>query len=118
MDFGPYGIFINMCYNLWHGNAVKGFWTLCILSIRWSIGDHLTVRDFGPYAIIFTNVCHNRYQCKLMLLSYFGPYGIIFMTVFTTSIFPIILDTQFTSKFYKIAFYIQPNKCYNALSIS
>jgi hypothetical protein len=49
-------------------NAVKGFWTLCILSIRWSVGDHLTVRDFGPYAIIFTNVCHNRYQCNAVKL--------------------------------------------------
>jgi hypothetical protein len=28
-DFGPYGvIFMNVCYNRCHGNAVKGFWAL------------------------------------------------------------------------------------------
>jgi hypothetical protein len=27
-DFGPYGIIFVCCYNLYHGNGVKGFWAL------------------------------------------------------------------------------------------
>jgi hypothetical protein len=26
----------------------------------WLLGDHLLLRDFRPYGIIFTNVCYNR----------------------------------------------------------
>jgi hypothetical protein len=38
-DYGPYGIiFMNVCcYNCCHGNSVKGFWALCLLSIYWLV---------------------------------------------------------------------------------
>jgi hypothetical protein len=46
-------IFTNVCCNnRCHGNAVKAFWALCLLSICWLVGDHLLFRDFGPYSII------------------------------------------------------------------
>jgi hypothetical protein len=41
------------CYNPCYSNAVKEFWTLCILSIHWLVGDHVLLRDFGPYTIMF-----------------------------------------------------------------
>jgi uncharacterized YccA/Bax inhibitor family protein len=25
--------------------------------VAWLVGDHLLLRDFGPYGIIFTNMC-------------------------------------------------------------
>jgi uncharacterized YccA/Bax inhibitor family protein len=48
-------------------------------------GDHLLLRDFGPYGILFMNVCVlllplPRYGDHLLLRD-FGPYGIIFMNV-------------------------------------
>jgi hypothetical protein len=39
------------CYNRYHGNAVKGFWALCLLSVCLLVGDHLMLRNFGPYRI-------------------------------------------------------------------
>jgi uncharacterized YccA/Bax inhibitor family protein len=39
----------------------------------------LLLRDFGPYGIIFMNVCVVITVAMLMLLREFGPYGIIFI---------------------------------------
>jgi uncharacterized YccA/Bax inhibitor family protein len=61
------------------------------------VGDHLLLRDFGPYEIIFMNVCVVITNAMVKLLKDFGPYGIIFMTVFITLDFPVILDGKFTS---------------------
>jgi hypothetical protein len=40
-DFGPYGIIFRLmnvrCYNCCHGNAIKGFWASCLLSICWLV---------------------------------------------------------------------------------
>jgi uncharacterized YccA/Bax inhibitor family protein len=47
----------------------------------WLVGDHLLLRDFGPYGLIFINVCVVITVAMVMLLRNFGPYGIIFMTV-------------------------------------
>jgi hypothetical protein len=52
-----------------------------IISKYWLIGDHLLFRDFGPYRIIFMNVCVVITVVMIMLLRDFGPYGIIFMTM-------------------------------------
>jgi hypothetical protein len=56
----------------------------------------LLLRDFGPYGIIFMNMCVVISVAEVMLLRDFGPHGIIFMTVFTDVDFPVILDEQFT----------------------
>jgi hypothetical protein len=75
------------CYNC-HGNAVKGFWASCLLSICWFVGDRLLFRDFGPYGITLKCVCcYDR--CRIMLLKDFGPLGVIFMTI--CAIFPSFL---------------------------
>jgi hypothetical protein len=45
--------------------------------VGWVLGDHLLLRDFGPYRIIFMSVCccncyhGNIYHIKVQ---YFGPY--------------------------------------------
>jgi hypothetical protein len=43
------------------------------------VGDHLLLRDFGPYGI-FMNVCVIT-VAMVILLRDFGPYGIIFMII-------------------------------------
>jgi hypothetical protein len=50
-------------YNNCHGNAVKGFWILSITSACSLFGDHLMLRHFGPYRMIFMccyNCCHGN----------------------------------------------------------
>jgi hypothetical protein len=42
----------------------------------WSIGDHLLLRDFGPYGVIFV-CCYNH--CHDNVVRDFGPYGVIFV---------------------------------------
>lgn len=32
-------------------NAVKGFWTLCLIGICLVVGGYLLLRDFGPYVL-------------------------------------------------------------------
>jgi hypothetical protein len=44
------------------------------------VGDHLLLRDFGPYAM-FMNVCVVITVAMAMLLRDFGSYVIMFMTV-------------------------------------
>jgi uncharacterized YccA/Bax inhibitor family protein len=39
--------------------------------------SYCCLKDFGPYGIIFMNVCVT--VAMVMLLRDFGPYGIIFM---------------------------------------
>jgi hypothetical protein len=39
-----------------------------------SVGDHLLLRDFGPYVIIFMNVCVVLTLAMAMLSRDFGPY--------------------------------------------
>jgi hypothetical protein len=38
------------------------------------VGDHLLLRDYGPYRIIFINVCVIITDAMLMILRNFGPY--------------------------------------------
>jgi hypothetical protein len=45
------------------------------------VGDCLLLRDFGPYKIIFMNVCVVITIAMAMLLDNFEPYGINFMIV-------------------------------------
>jgi uncharacterized YccA/Bax inhibitor family protein len=40
----------------------------------WLVGDNLMLRDFGPYGIIFINVCVVITVAMLILLSDVGPY--------------------------------------------
>jgi hypothetical protein len=67
--------------------------------VAWLVGNHLLFRDFGPYGIIFMNVCcYNRGHgnavksfgalclqllfwlvCDHLLSRDFGPYRTIFM---------------------------------------
>jgi hypothetical protein len=42
------------------------------------VGDHLLLRDFSAYRIIFLNVCFVT-VAMVMLLNDFWPYGVIFM---------------------------------------
>jgi uncharacterized YccA/Bax inhibitor family protein len=42
----------------------------------WFLGDYLLLRDFGPYGIIFMNVCIVITVAMVMLLRDFGPHGI------------------------------------------
>jgi hypothetical protein len=44
------------------------------------VGDHLLLRDSGPYGIIFMNACVVITVAMVMMLRDFGPYG-IFMNV-------------------------------------
>jgi predicted membrane metal-binding protein len=53
-DFGPYGIFMNVC-------------VLTVVTV-------MLVRDFGPYGI-FMNVCVLT-VVTVMLFRDFGPYGL------------------------------------------
>jgi hypothetical protein len=56
------------------------------------VGDHLLLRDFGLYGIIFMTVYIVITVAMVMLLRDFGPYGIIFMTVYSLLyIFPSFL---------------------------
>jgi hypothetical protein len=43
------------------------------------VGDHLLLIDFGPYGIIFLNMCVVTTVAMVMLLRDFGPL-ILFMT--------------------------------------
>jgi hypothetical protein len=46
--------------------------------VAWVFLDHLLLRDFGPYRIVFVGMMTFD---MLMLLRYVKPYGIIFMIV-------------------------------------
>jgi hypothetical protein len=46
----------------------------------WLVGEHLLLRDFGPYRIIFMNMCVIADVIMVMLLRDFEPCDIIFMT--------------------------------------
>jgi hypothetical protein len=45
------------------------------------VGDHVLLRDFGPYGIIFMNVFVVITVAMVMMFGDFGPHGIIFMTM-------------------------------------
>jgi hypothetical protein len=42
--------------------------------VGWLVRDHLLLRDFGSYAIIFMNVCVVIIVAMVMLLRYSGPF--------------------------------------------
>jgi hypothetical protein len=42
----------------------------------WLVDDHLLLRDFGPYYIIFMYVCAVMTAAMVMLLRDFSPYVI------------------------------------------
>jgi hypothetical protein len=46
--------------------------------VGWLVGNHLLLRDFGPYVIIFMIMCGLTLS-MVMLLRDFGLNGIIFM---------------------------------------
>jgi hypothetical protein len=47
------------------------------------VGDHLVLKDFGPYGIgLILMMCVVSVIVTVMLLSAFGPYGIICMTTY------------------------------------
>jgi hypothetical protein len=76
--------------HVWFKNVMSNLKSIYITGKCWLAGDHLLLRNFGPYGII----------SMAMLLRYFGLHGIIFMTVFTAVGFPVILNGQLTSKSY------------------
>jgi hypothetical protein len=41
------------CYKHCHGIAFKEFVVLCLLSLCWLVDDHLILKDFGPYWMLF-----------------------------------------------------------------
>jgi hypothetical protein len=47
----------------------------------------ILLRDFGPYRIIFVNVCVVIMVFVVMLLRVFGPYGIVFLAICVYSTF-------------------------------
>jgi hypothetical protein len=71
----------------------------------WLLGDHLLLRDFGPYGIIFMNVCVVITVAMVILLQDFGPYVVnIYDCVFTTLNFSVIhgqLPSYFLILFYR-----------------
>jgi hypothetical protein len=51
------------------------------ISKSWLVGNYLLLRDFGPYGIIFMNVCVVITVAMVMQLKGFQPYGIIYCCV-------------------------------------
>jgi hypothetical protein len=47
--------------------------------VVWLVGDHLLLKDFGPYGIILMNLCFVVTVEMVMLLRDFGTYETIFM---------------------------------------
>jgi hypothetical protein len=45
------------------------------------VGDHLLLRKFGPYGIIFMNICC-CIRCHGNVVQGYGPYDIIFMKMY------------------------------------
>jgi hypothetical protein len=71
--------------------------TSLFVCVRERIGrrNHLLLRDFEPYGIIFMNVCVVITVVALTMLSRdFGHYGILFLIICD---FPVIIDDQFTN---------------------
>jgi hypothetical protein len=60
------------------------------------VGEHLLLRNFGPYGTILMNVCFVITVAMVMLLRDLRPCGTmtVYVQYFT---FPIILDGQFIS---------------------
>jgi hypothetical protein len=50
--------------------------------VAWSVGDHSLLRDFGPYVIVFRNVCVVTTVAMVMLLRDFGLYVVYLFVVF------------------------------------
>jgi hypothetical protein len=50
--------------------------------VAWWVGDHLLSRDFGPYVMIFMNVCVVITVAMVMVLRDFESHGIIFMSMY------------------------------------
>jgi hypothetical protein len=56
------------------------------------VGDHLLLRDFGPYGdLIFMDMRVVTTVAMVTLLRDFGPCGIIFMTVYVTYIVCLVI---------------------------
>jgi hypothetical protein len=51
---------------------------VCIIRACWLVGNYLLLSDFGPYGVIFMNVCVIVMVAMAMWLGVFGPYGIVF----------------------------------------
>jgi hypothetical protein len=61
-------------------------WVLVCLA-----GDHLLLRDLGPYGLKFMNLCIVKSAVTVMLLRDFGPYGIFTIVCLQLYIFPSFL---------------------------
>jgi hypothetical protein len=79
------------CYNRCHGDAVKGFWALCLQFICWFVGDLFAVEGFGALWDNIYDVCvitlamimlfkgfwalwDNIYGCACLLLYIFSSF--------------------------------------------
>jgi hypothetical protein len=69
--------------------------------VGWLVSDHLLLKDFGPYEMIFVNVCcYNR--CHENAVKGFRSYGVIFMEcVFATLDFLSFLTGNFPYKWFQ-----------------
>jgi hypothetical protein len=69
------------------------------------VGNHLLLRDFGPYGI-FMNLCVVLTVAMVTMLRNCGHYGIIlwtFMAMYVSTLdFLVILDEKFNIFLYKI----------------
>jgi hypothetical protein len=57
--------------------------------------DHLLLRDFGPYGIIFINMCFLTTVAMVILFMDFGPNGIVSMNVCVITIAMVMLLSDF-----------------------
>jgi hypothetical protein len=66
MDIEIYWIiFMKQYDNRCHGNTIKGFWALRLLSVMcWLVGDNLLLSCFGLYGLVFMAVCLLLYICS------------------------------------------------------
>jgi hypothetical protein len=69
-------LLLEVCNNI---DVIKCIYYMQVL-VAWFIRDNLILRGFGPYKIIFMNVCVVITVAMVMLLRDFGSYGIIFVT--------------------------------------
>jgi hypothetical protein len=68
-------LFYKCCY------YYAAFGSICPCNRAGLVCNHLLLRDFRLYGIVFMDVCANKIVVMVMLLRDFWPNGIIFMTV-------------------------------------
>jgi hypothetical protein len=68
-------LFYKCCY------YYAAFGSICPCNRAGLVCNHLLLRDFGLYGIVFMDVCANIIVVMVMLFRDFGPYGIIVVYV-------------------------------------